>query len=297
MTNRPTDRPSSMIKGKEDHVIELYRFGPFKCSPLEDDQNSAPESVGASGAEITGTPQDSNGHVNHESNGVPSIGGEEESFDMVKYGPPEALTRFDQQWMDPMMVRLVNSSIEDIRLQIAREVDLRLQRERKKYSHVEDVGEELVKQRRMTDATPSSLEDATDSTNSEPFYTPSEGDSLFSCAHENTITRATAKESQTKEVTIEATAVPRSNSLPSTTLQPRRRDLLKVVLRRLGGLDSRRPIYNRLTGDLKSSYTHTRKNFKKAKKMMEFFSMDKRSVDAVLYFPLLILPSCKIRLK
>lgn len=189
--------------------------------------------------------------------------------ELIKYGPPDALTKVTHT-ISPVVMTIIMDSIDHIQAQIAAEEDIRQLKvieeqvsalEHKLASPLDKgKGKNLaVESGPATIAMPSSA--VSDRTDSDTFYTPSEGNTPNIRSPSDAGSEiATGEESLDIVVEVD-TARPKAVS--TGELLPRRRDLLKAVLRKIGDTDTRRRLFRRSTEAL--HHAELKAKFKQAK--------------------------------
>lgn len=196
--------------------------------------------------------------------------GDDESVDLAKYGPPDALTRLNHIVPQTVM-SVVEDSVEHVRSQVAAETELHRQREEGKRAHVEGESPMAVDKGKGVEGAPAApvatqvSSAASDRTDTESFYTPSEGHSTPGDADARS--EAEPEEVVVLDNAVEVISIPRPKAVSTSAISPRRRDLLKAVLRKISDADSRRHMVRRSTGALRHS--EVRAKLKHAKHVLQ----------------------------
>lgn len=222
-----------------------------------------------------------------------SIREDDVEVDLVKYGPPGALGALMPAL--PLMVRVViHESLENVRARVAAETKL-LQRQQEEERRQNDgqssnptgKGKGVEGDPAVPDNTQASSA-ASDHTD-ESFHTPSEGRTTASDALSDSGTEMASLSAVTKQVAEETTADPKPRASSTSALGPRRRDLLKAVLRKVSDTATRRRLLRRSTGALRLPEVQLRAKVRNAKQLLHHHDKIKTgSVQPVFFnfFPL-----------
>lgn len=197
--------------------------------------------------------------------------------DLAKYGPPDALMRVSQV-MPPTVMNVIKNSISNVQAQVFAEKELHCRQKAEERLRAEEERGQVVgyvkpvdtcKGKALEEAEPiepvtgqiSSA--ASDQTDSESFYTPSEGQTPTG----DTNSAVAPEEFAEENIVVDATSTPRPKATSTSAISPRRRDLLKAVLRKISDTDTRRRIVRRSTGGLR--HTELKAKFKQAKQLLQ----------------------------
>lgn len=167
--------------------------------------------------------------------------GDNESIDLAKYGSPDALLRLNQIVL-PTVMAVVKDSVEHVRSQVAAEIELNRRRGEGKRAHAES-GSSVAVGKGKRVATAPAIEQvasaASDRNDTEFFYAPTE-------SHTTPGRADTRCEVKPGKVIVQDNA---TEDILNT--MPKRRDLLKTVLRKISDTGSRRRMIRRSTRALR----------------------------------------------
>ncbi|KAF3762556.1 hypothetical protein M406DRAFT_82840, partial [Cryphonectria parasitica EP155] len=259
-------------KGRPNY--DLSSFLTFTLPKVEQDANSAELSaVPPKGEPI----QDSDKQQESQSpDSVPPANVESEDLiDLAKYGPPDALVRLNQ--VVPSQVKaVIDSSIDNIRAQVAAETELhRQQKEQEERRKIEEKASQSVDESKISETNQVGPDDTPVSnatsihSDSESFCTASEGRTMSLDSTSEAETEAVSLGAATEQTGLGAGSMGRPKSSSTLGLPPRRRDLLKAVLQKIGDTDTRRRVLHRSTGALRQSEAQLRAKFRHARETLQ----------------------------
>lgn len=190
---------------------------------------------------------------------LPRASQDEQYIDLAKYGPPEALAKLNQT-VPVTVLAVIENSIVNVRGQVDTETQMRHHQD----STMGQISQDL-QQYLASDKSPESIDKettvdaaqsvpnlgspsivASDQINAASFYTPTEGGQ----SHLADAQSETGMDALTAEDTApQSTPNPRIKA-SSTSAIPRRRDLIKALLRGSSKNDARRHVFRQSTGPL-----------------------------------------------
>lgn len=197
--------------------------------------------------------------------------------DLAKYGPPDALMRVSQA-VPPTVMEVIKDSIGSVQAQVTAETDLRCRQKEEEKLRAEEErrqvdvnlksigtgkGKAVEGAQSLESAIAQISSAASDRTDYESFYTPSEGQTPTG----DTNSEVATEEATEEDTDVDATSTPRPKVISASAIYPRRRDLLKAVLRKISDTDTRRRIVRRSTGGLR--HPELRAKFKLAKQLLQ----------------------------